>query len=287
MKLCKHSIQYVRMQKLLCIGQTKILCRTDYEALWPFIEQHYQNFVAEALAKPNVEIVLEVVSDKMIPAHLRGQDAVRFLSDNKIEMVRGNGYAVWDRLNQCCSIKQSKADFQPKVKHPEYLFGSIVRILLSYLLLEQGGCLIHSTGLIRNGQGYLFVGKSGAGKSTVARLSAPTAKILSDDLTLTQCLDDEMSVYGTPFWGDFKGDNANNCGAPLRGIYFLQQASKNDVTQLTVGQAMRQLLGSVMHFGQDKKTAVQILDIVKNLCISTPCYTLDFVPDNSFWKLIN
>ncbi|MEM7117498.1 MAG: hypothetical protein AAF614_34010 [Chloroflexota bacterium] len=276
------------MQKLLCIGQTKILCRTDYEALWPFIKQRYENFVAEERATPDVELVLEVVADKMIPEQLRGQDAVRFLPNSTIEMVRGNGYAIWDRRNHCCHIRQSEADFQPDIKHPEYLFGSIVRIMLSYLLLEQNGCLIHSTGLIRNGQGYLFVGKSGAGKSTVARISAPTTKILSDDLTLTQYRDGEMSVFGTPFWGDFKGDNVNNFGAPLQGIYFLRQADKNDVTQLAVGPAMRQLLGSVMYFGQeDRKTAVQILNIVKNLCTSIPCYTLDFVPDNSFWKLIH
>ena len=56
------------------------------------------------------------------------------------------------------------------VRH-EYALDSLLRILLTAILLPQRGFLLHAASAVRDGRAYIFVGRSGSGKSTIASLS--------------------------------------------------------------------------------------------------------------------
>ncbi len=83
-------------------------------------------------------------------------------------------------------------------------------------LLGQGrGAEIHGCGVVdAQGKGHLFVGQSGAGKSTMARLWEPRKgiQILSDDRIVLRQADQELWMYGTP--GTARRDSA----APLEPL---------------------------------------------------------------------
>ncbi|HJX34573.1 MAG TPA: hypothetical protein VJ373_05285, partial [Desulfatiglandales bacterium] len=52
-------------------------------------------------------------------------------------------------------------------------FQPIYRLFWMYLAQVQGerkGCFVHSAALVRDGKGYIFLGESGAGKSSLARV---------------------------------------------------------------------------------------------------------------------
>ena len=274
------------MQQLVTIGNIKLLVRADDDRFWPYAERRYKNFISSAENEAVDEtITLEIVADPGITDQLINSTLIRFVGDT-VEMIRGNGTALWDRTSHHCHIRQAESDFAPKMQHSDYVVDSLVRIMLSVRLLEEDGCIIHSAGLVRKGKGYLFVGLSGAGKSTVARLSAPQAAVLSDDLNLLRLGGSGGHLFGTPFYGEYVG-GGTNIDAPLAGIYFLQQAEKNNVTQLDLKEALRRLLQSIMYFGDDQEETTKVLQLAQKICMSTPCYVLDFVVDDSFWRLID
>src|SRR3982074_221945 len=53
----------------------------------------------------------------------------------------------------------------------EYALDSLLRVLLSWKLASRFGFLLHAATAVRAGKAYVFIGRSGAGKSTVASLS--------------------------------------------------------------------------------------------------------------------
>jgi len=77
----------------------------------------------------------------------------------------------------------------------ELTLDSLLRVALTLALLPSRGLLVHAASLARGGRGYLFPGVSGAGKTTLTRLSAG-ATPLSDELSIVT-LGDGPAVHGT------------------------------------------------------------------------------------------
>ena len=115
------------------------------------------------------------------------------------------------------------------VRH-QYALDSLLRVLLTWQLLGHHGFLLHAATVMRNGKAYLFTGRSGAGKSTVASLS-PQGSVLTDEISLLRRGNGVWRAYGTPFWGEFRAAGSNT-SAPVAGIFRLLQAAENRLEAL-------------------------------------------------------
>jgi hypothetical protein len=166
----------------------------------------------------------------------------------------------------------------------EYALDSLLRILLSWKLPARNGFLLHAATVIRNGKAYVFTGRSGAGKSTVASLS-PKGSVLTDEISLLRCENGEWRAYGTPFWGEFRAAGSNT-SAPVRGIFRLVQAAENRVTSLRPLQTIRALLPNVLFFSSESKANRRLLEIVGRAAEKTPGYELAFRKDPAFWEVL-
>ncbi len=70
------------------------------------------------------------------------------------------------------STKESLlAEFQISPSRSMQEVEYLIRIASAIWIFEKGGLLIHGAALVRNERGYLFTGHSGAGKTTVCRVS--------------------------------------------------------------------------------------------------------------------
>ena len=163
----------------------------------------------------------------------------------------------------------------------EYALDSLLRVLLSWKLAGLHGFLLHAATVVRDGKAYVFTGRSGAGKSTVASLSPP-GTILTDEISLLRFEKGEWRAYGTPFWGEFRAAGSNT-SAPVRGLFRLVQAPENRVIPLCPVEMLRALLPNVLFFSAESEANRRLLDILGHAVDSIPGYELAFRKDAAFW----
>jgi hypothetical protein len=99
------------------------------------------------------------------------------------------------------------------------------QILLARLLADRQGCILHSAGMVIDGQGFLFAGHSGAGKSTIVTQLRDYGEILCDDRIIIRRWPEGFRIHGTWSHGDVP--DVSPASAPLRAILLLEQASTN------------------------------------------------------------
>jgi hypothetical protein len=166
----------------------------------------------------------------------------------------------------------------------QYALDSLIRVFLSWKLLEHRGFLLHAATVIRDGKAYIFTGRSGAGKSTVASLS-PQGSVLTDEISLLRREKGIWRAYGTPFWGEFKAAGSNS-SAPVAGIFRLLQASENRVVALRPMAILRALLPNVLFFCAEAEANRQLLEILSQAAIEIDGYNLSFCKNSTFWEVL-
>lgn len=179
-------------------------------------------------------------------------------------------------------LSQSQAEFRG-VRH-EYALDSLIRILLTVALLPKQGFLLHAASIVRDGRAYIFMGRSGAGKSTVASLS-PEGSVLTDEISLVRFVDAEWRAHGTPFWGEFRAAGHNQ-NYPIAGIYCLAQAPEDNVAPLKPKELLRAMLPCVLFFSPEQKANEALLSILMKFVHEAPCFRLHFRKETAFWDAV-
>ena len=155
-------------------------------------------------------------------------------------------------------------------------------LLMIHRLACGEGVETHAVGIVDDaGRGHLFLGHSGAGKSTTARLwkSESSAHILSDDRIILRPRDGRVWMYGTPWHGD--AGIASPASAPLSRIYLLEHASKTELVGLSAGRAAAELFARSFvphHSPEGLQFTLRFLDRVAQ---EIPCSIFRFLPDPS------
>jgi|WetSurMetagenome_2_1015567.scaffolds.fasta_scaffold246203_1 hypothetical protein len=149
--------------------------------------------------------------------------------------------------------------------------------LVNYLARAQGA-LLHSSGLICDDQGWLFVGMSGAGKSTIAKIwQAAGGKILGDDRIVLRRQNGLLHIHGTPWPGEL--GVASPDSAPLKNIFFLEKSPRNFIRPLPPMEVVTRLVAGSFLPLYNKQGMAAILDFFSQVISDIPCYELGFVPE--------
>jgi hypothetical protein len=155
-------------------------------------------------------------------------------------------------------------------------------VLMVHLLSRGRGVEVHGSGIIMpDGTGTLFVGQSGAGKTTMSKmwLADPDVKILSDERIIVRQEADGPWMYGTPWHGD--GYIANQGRARLKQVFFLRHGAQNAIVSLARTQAVARLFAcgfTPFHDASGLDFTLQFLDELSRSC---RCDELWFKPDRS------
>ncbi len=154
--------------------------------------------------------------------------------------------------------------------------------LLFINLLSRGrGIKVHACGLIDKGEGILFLGMSGDGKSTTARIwqDEENVTILNDERLIIRKKEGKFWVYGTPWHGDAYAASPES--APLKRIYFINHGKKNHQTRLSTKDAVARLIARCFPTFWDAKGMDFALEFGHELCRNVDVYELAFTPDKS------
>ena len=165
-----------------------------------------------------------------------------------------------------------------------------IRVTTSLLVFRAGGILLHGAGIIRNGKACIFLGHSGSGKTTVARLS-PNDQVLNDDLVVIMPHQFQegcnlgWTVYGTPFWNPDQVTPSQG-EAQLYGMYLLEKDRRVYLDRLERGYAVAEIVSNVPVITLEPEANLRLLERVSLLVEVIPVYQLHFLPDGSFWQTI-
>lgn len=150
------------------------------------------------------------------------------------------------------------------------------------LSLKKGKILVHASAVELDGKGYLFLGESGTGKSTHARLwqeNIKGARLLNDDSPIISInSENNILVYGSPWSG--KTPCYRNESLPLGAITRLIQANKNEIEPLGRVKSYIALHPSLPPaFNYDMILGNGLAEIESKIISSTKFYSLKCLPN--------
>ena len=184
-----------------------------------------------------------------------------------ILMVRGNSATL--HLPQ--GIRYREAD--------NYI-GNSMMLMFAYHTAAHDTLMIHASVTVRDGRGYVFLGRSGTGKSTHSRLwleNIPGTWLLNDDNPVIRIVDGTVRVFGTPWSG--KTPCYINDNVPVGGIVRLEQAPHNEIRRLGTLEAYAALAPSCSSMSWDRDWADAENRTLEKVISTVKCWHLKCLPD--------
>lgn len=155
-------------------------------------------------------------------------------------------------------------------------------ILMVQLLAQHGGIDVHAAGVVDSkSRGHLFLGMSGAGKSTMAGLwlSNNRGTVLSDDRMVIRKFDQKLHMYGTPWHGTQALAQARS--APLHALYFLRKDTRASTQRLSKTDFLARLYATSFLPFFDRQSVAKSLDFFEEIYARVPCYELGFAKNTN------
>jgi hypothetical protein len=255
------------------IGAVPILLRPADPAFCEMLERRYAGFV-NPTASPACTF------DVHLDATSRPSDEdARVERQGKVwSFQRGDFRAVWNPRERRGWIRQCP--------NP-YSIDTVLRIMHSLVLAQEGGFLVHAASAIRAGRAYLFAGVSGAGKTTMSRLAPPDALVLTDEISyVRRVASGEYRAFGTPFAGELARVGAN-ASASLEALYLLQKGPANRIEPVASKDAARALMRHILFFAHEERLVSRVFDSVLDFVSRVRVSRLIFTPDARVWQLIS
>lgn len=168
-----------------------------------------------------------------------------------------------------------------------FALNNALMLLYAFASACQGVLEMHSSVVVNDGKGYLFLGRSGTGKSTHSSLwlkHIPGTELLNDDNPILRLMPDGTArVSGSPWSG--KTPCYKNLDFPAGAVVRLRQAPLNKIEKLPPVQAYASLMASASSFRPFKALAEGWHRTLEGLVGVLPCYMLDCLPDQAAAEL--
>lgn len=158
--------------------------------------------------------------------------------------------------------------------------SSLLRIAFSQAVLRHDGIALHAAAVVWRRRAYLFMGKSGTGKSTHARQwlrAFPGSRLLNDDNPILRMVDGVPMVWGSPWSG--KTPCYHNAAAPVAGIVRLRQAPGNRFLPLADVDALTAVLPGCSVIPSDVRLSGHLYATLSAAVSAVPVGILHCLPD--------
>ena len=257
-------------------------CMDNYE---PFVVPAVQN--SDCLFKVNVECgdapeyVEELCQDEEGQQIICGTIQEKSVFDFRLRQ-KLTGVLV------CAQDYKTATLFVPKdepLSMLKFAVNNAMMVLYAIASAPYNTALFHAAVVNYDGKGYMFLGKSGTGKSTHARLWLKYndgSELLNDDNPVVRIENDANGnsvtyVYGSPWSG--KTPCYKNEVYPLGGFVMLSQAPYNKIERLRGVRAYAALVPCISGKRWEKVIADGLHKTENALAMNVPVWHLECLPD--------
>lgn len=278
--------------------------------LLSFYRYAYQKFLAPANradARMTVR-ALNVEWNELLPPDEQKDPAhIRLISNRKVAPWIGRQPDLYDAitvephtiavtlLNGLLIYLPDKAEghiilsnHDPRPYRPIY---HLLWVFFSQVLGDRGACFVHAAGVALKGEGVLFLGGPGEGKSTVAGLCR-NGQVLSDDSPILWGRHDACRIFPSPVHQLDPEAGPGNAMSPdgvcLNRIFFLLRDDRNAFEDISIQQAFFMILTRNIHFFQllTESARVKLFDLFYNVCHKISVGYLHFRKDADVESLV-
>lgn len=163
----------------------------------------------------------------------------------------------------------------------EFSLGTVMMLMYAFATAPKNTLMMHSSVTVKDGKAYMFLGKSGTGKSTHSQLwinNIEGCELLNDDNPVLRVEDNgEVRVYGTPWSG--KTPCYRNLDYPVGAIVDLHQAKANKIRRLPLVLAYTAMYVSFSGYRFIKDMADGLHATNEKVVTKIPVYSLDCLPN--------
>lgn len=228
--------------------------------------------ITNALIKDKGELVGKFDNNEYYETHVyRGRNGY-LIQSTDLEFIR---YQIWIESPEKFTILINSG-----CNRLTYIANEAISICMPYAFVFAKSLMIHASCVTYKGKAYLFVGKSGRGKSTHSRMwleNLEGVELINDDCPAISIREGNCIVYGTPWSG--KTRCYKNVSAPLGGIVQIHQSKENMIERASTLRAMAIIMPCIVG---DMKWDVQqhgnIVGIAERIASEIPVYDLQCTP---------
>lgn len=245
------------------------------------LESRYDAFLTSA--EPQLELSVQIEQEMARVVKQALKDTCD-LSNSMVAITKEHETYMISRFDNPfnATIDFSTSKGKVTMSSSLYCFDSFLRIIYSVLLARVNGALLHAAGIKRGRLGYIFIGVSGSGKTTISGLAKDI--VLSDELIAIRKLNGEFVVFSTPFWGEFVSGKVK-AEAMLEEAYILVKDTENFLKPLKRFSAAQEILGCTFFFGPENFTG-SVFDLCLDLTSEVEIKELHFRPTDEIFSLI-
>ncbi|MFN2400326.1 MAG: hypothetical protein ABR543_17065 [Gemmatimonadaceae bacterium] len=145
--------------------------------------------------------------------------------------------------------------------------------LSSRLLARRGGMILHASSVKVGEQALLFIGHSGAGKSTMAEFAGSAgAEVLTDDRTIVTLDHGTPKAWGTPWHGTCARSSAGS--APIAAMFLLIQDVQDALLPMKPARAFSEVFVRMYQPTADHAEVERVIDSLQEVVGVVPMYEL-------------
>lgn len=162
-----------------------------------------------------------------------------------------------------------------------YAFNTSVNLCYLTACSCKDTVLAHASCVTYKGKAWLFLGKSGTGKSTHSRMwlnALENVVLMNDDHPVVRIDSDGCPIaYGSPWSG--KTRCYKNMQAPVGGVIRIVRAPYNKARRLSPIQSYASLMTSFSGLTWEKNLADGRDKTIQGIIASVPCWAMECLPD--------
>lgn len=279
-------------QKKFCkvAGEVFSLTLPDSKVLWDALEEQYSPFYIDESEEQSPMFELEFTSEEIKGERKCVYDEPTEDGETVVKLYRSGSDWIMDvavdhRVPVCATIWASE-DFSKgriylydrKLSNAVFGINNGAMLLFAFAGATRNILEMHASVIEKNGKAYLFLGKSGTGKSTHSSLWLKYIEgttLMNDDNPAVRALEDgTIMCYGTPWSG--KTRCYKNICAPIGAYVQIRQCPENKIEKMSVLSAFSSLFSSVSGLKDDDSAMADgINDTMNKVLTVIPFYLLD------------
>lgn len=168
----------------------------------------------------------------------------------------------------------------------KFAVNNALMMMYTFITSDKQTTLFHSSVVSYQGKAYMFLGRSGTGKSTHSQLwlkHIDGTELVNDDNPVVRIIDGEARVYGSPWSG--KTPCYRNVDYPIGGIVKLKQAPFNEIRRMKAIEAYVTLAMSISGMRWNTKMGDGLHQTENLLTANVPVWHLSCLPDQNAAEL--